>query len=112
VNDRRLLELAATAAGYNFEWTWKSDSEEVLHAWINSACCVEWNPLADDGDALRLAADLMISVTVGPCQVSAASIGGALLGHFPKEETIHQHTGPAIRRAIVRAVAGKAGDET
>lgn len=54
--DRELLELAAEAAGF-------PDTMEDDGGWLrvraNPVCEWElWNPLADDGDALRLAADL------------------------------------------------------
>ncbi|MFU2763947.1 hypothetical protein ACM7NW_29970 [Pseudomonas aeruginosa] len=49
MNDRTLLELAARAAGI----------DPVLAEPINFSTGVEyyWNPLTDDGDALRLAVD-------------------------------------------------------
>ena len=51
MTDRELLELAAKAAGMNIEWQpcgWAHDN--------NTGC--EWNPITDDGDALRLAVKL------------------------------------------------------
>ena len=54
MNDRTLLELAATAAGY----------------WNKQFNCYEgplnFDPLTDDGDALRLAVKLGISITPFP----------------------------------------------
>ena len=58
--DRELLELAAKAAGIALDgecphggfWVW--DDEHLHH--------LPWNPLADDGDALRLAVKLDIQV--------------------------------------------------
>lgn len=65
MTDRELLELAAKAAGYAVEWTEIVSSrvaefKMIKHTrrqafLLNSA---EWNPLEDDGDALRLAVDL------------------------------------------------------
>lgn len=56
MNDRELLELAAKAAGYN-AYFW-SDKCALM--------CQEgrplWNPLTDDGDALRLASKLKIKI--------------------------------------------------
>lgn len=56
--DRELLELAAKAAGYDFEWGAQplilATPPDTERPW---RC---WNPLTDDGDALRLAVDLGI----------------------------------------------------
>lgn len=57
--DKELLELAANAAGYDEtktcvdEWFWVLTDENNWQP---------WNPLTDDGDALRLAVQLNISV--------------------------------------------------
>lgn len=63
MTDRELLELAAKAAGYKYE---KYVESEGL--WLNDSCPDYgydwWNPLDDDGDALRLAID--IGVMDGP----------------------------------------------
>lgn len=82
--DRELLEMAARAAGYRV----KRESEQGLIVWIGDepAC---WNPLTDDGDALRLAVKLMEfepyrSRGYIPCIICDAA---------------------ATRRAIVRAAA-------
>ncbi|HEJ2806541.1 TPA: hypothetical protein SL251_004914 [Pseudomonas aeruginosa] len=55
MNDRELLELAARAAGI----------DRVLAEPINFSTGVEyyWNPLTDDGDALRLAVKRGLVVT-------------------------------------------------
>jgi len=50
--DRELLELAAKAAALSFEW---SPLPTIRKPGLGS---VEWNPLANDGDALRLAVKL------------------------------------------------------
>ncbi|WP_288080655.1 hypothetical protein [Pseudomonas sp.] len=55
MTDRELLELAAKAAGYRLEFLPDHDGNIRIHAWINEAYCIEWSPLTDDGDALRLA---------------------------------------------------------
>ena len=55
---RMLLELAAKAAGYKIYgngklfWIWKDSNVE----WV------DWNPLTDDGDALRLAVFLFLDI--------------------------------------------------
>lgn len=50
MSDRELLELAAKAAGYHWPLKWPHPSPVDVPA--------DWNPLTDDGDALRLAVRL------------------------------------------------------
>jgi hypothetical protein len=53
MNDKELLELAAKAAGI-----------EIKH-WIGSEPhSPNWNPLADDGDAFRLAVNLGLGIHI------------------------------------------------
>lgn len=56
MNDRELLELAAKAAGYDF------DGNIVRDRYSANV----WNPLADDGDALQLAVAVGLSVIPYP----------------------------------------------
>lgn len=61
MTDRELLELAAKAAGYEvLDWYGEryttTDGDRLF----------PWNPLLDDGDALRLAVKLGISITPYP----------------------------------------------
>lgn len=80
--DRELLDLAAKVAGVQ-------PGDERLN----------WNPLADDGDALRLAVELRLVVDVGCEAVHVFKDGPGVtvpLGLDP---------GKAARRAIVRAAA-------
>jgi len=57
MTDRELLEMAAKAAGAEFE---VSDEDGVyLHQPIGGVAGF-WNPLTDDGDAFRLAVKLGI----------------------------------------------------
>jgi len=104
MTDRELLELAAKAAGlnYSFEYGCYFDDE------YEQGC--DWNPLDDDGDALRLAVKLGLDVCIDlqlenkphthvigfRCDHSAETI-----------EAIEYHGDPyaATRRAIVRAAA-------
>lgn len=102
MDDRELLELAAKAAGIKHP-----GGEHCINgpAVWDCEALRWWRPLTDDGDALRLAVKMMLSVTIGPCEVQAVSISGALRGEFPKEDAIYQNMGIATRRAIVRAAA-------
>lgn len=84
MNDRELLELAAKAAG--IEW-----DEFTLDC---------WNPLISDGDALRLAVKLKMRV----------DIGGSVVVAFITDDAQHHEDFTdshysATRRAIVRAAA-------
>jgi hypothetical protein len=62
-----------------------------------------WNPLADDGDAMRLAARLELDVlhrVVGGKRVEVLAAGGPLIQEFYEGEPYS-----ATRRAIVRSAA-------
>jgi hypothetical protein len=54
MTDKELLELAAKADGRKTE-------RIAGKLWIEK-CTTEWNPLTDDGDALRLAVKLGLSI--------------------------------------------------
>lgn len=102
-SDRELLELAALAAEIN-------DLESGVFGFFRcigehedgNRCLVEWNPLANDSDALRLAVKLGLIVN---CPVrkdgrDCAAVGrGAVLAQEGGDPYI------ATRRAIVRAAA-------
>ena len=102
MTDRELLELAAKAAGRD-EWVW-SDDDECMQSPPKQTPYGDahsyWNPLTDDGDALRLAVKLKMGVAVFNQHVSVGDDFGS--------ET-HQEIGDdpyaATRRAIVRAAA-------
>lgn len=88
--DLELLELAAKAAGLPWD-KWVEDGD------------ASWNPLQDDGDALRLAVKLKLSVTVFEDDVG---VGYKLNGIGRYEEyPIEKDANEATRRAIVRAAA-------
>ena len=129
MSDRELLELAAKAAG----WTgWQSkhgywnvtspEGESSTHCHYWNAYCPDtgeklrdptfadaiaetnWNPLIDDGDALRLAVKLKIDVcwnnNEGPWEVNAWPRVGMGSGEDESNDPY-----AATRRAIVRAAA-------
>jgi hypothetical protein len=120
MTDRELLELAAKAAGIDV--VGYADRLLVLPEYDGSLIRrhenggdVEWNPLADDGDALRLYTRLPFH------ELYVSEIGATLSwrrgdgsGHGYKcDEYADEHAGDinaATRRAIVRAAAaiGKA----
>lgn len=92
--ERELLELAAKAAGYALDW------DSVFPDWpLNGGHL--WNPLKDDGDALRLAVSLRIDIYWYTDQV-AASYGPEeddQVFERLSEDPLH------VRYAIVRAAA-------
>ncbi len=112
--DRELLEMAAKAAGYTLLGTlfklgpdgFGTKEFECLHLREVG----KWNPLTDDGDAMRLATALCMSIHTGPIVATATTIAGTLRGDFTKEDAIYQDSGTAVRRVIVRCAAldGKA----
>lgn len=101
MTDRELLELAAKAAGIDCDIY----GDSALMIPRGHPAQREWNPLTDDGDALRLACNLIMTVDTGPCRAKASTIGLTLAGIFIDEDTCYQETGAATRRAIVRAAA-------
>lgn len=58
MSDKELLELAAKAAGYM-----EFDSAEPFEVY-RFGDWHEWNPLTDDGDALRLAVKLNLRINI------------------------------------------------
>lgn len=112
MNDRDLLELAAKAAGYEFDLSMLGGGPELAIdgmriLGLRLAGGAIWSPLTDDGDALRLAVTLRI--TVGPespdvmgqslCRVSWNERTMSL-GEYGRGDPMQ-----AARRAIVRAAA-------
>lgn len=100
MTDRELLELAAKAAGIPL----KPDFKERFDYYI--ADRMMWNPLTDDGDALRLAVKLVLLVEVLPNSVTVAPMRGGIVNEEHGSDPY-----AATRRAIVRAAA-ELGKET
>ncbi|MGN4074149.1 hypothetical protein ACS0X5_06295 [Burkholderia gladioli] len=103
MNDRELLELAAKAAA--IVGTYVRIHQAYGDQWvegIDTGALVFWNPLTDDGDALRLAVKL--SLLVAPrrgesiCTEDATGKTHSEAWHFHGKEV-------ATRRAITRAAA-------
>jgi hypothetical protein len=106
-NDRELLEAAARAAGY-----------DTLGAWDDKWGCLTdyegwtFDPLQDDGDALRLVISLALDIlrttvdvevvaSLAPCIVLDADTVGSPFAI----ERLGDDPAAAIRRAIVRCAA-------
>ena len=105
MTDRELLELAAKAADIEL---WHEDVfTKGLTQKISQSGVLCWNPLTDDGDALRLAVKLKIDVKHYDDYVVGWFDGGYIgTGKIMYEGDAYA----ATRRAITRAAAeiGKA----
>ena len=104
MTDRELLELAAKPAGIDPESPFSNDRQGI---WIKDSSHrmlgYYWNPLTDDGEALRLAVKLNISLAVS----APYSYAGVCFQESEKACEKHKDSDPyvATRRAIVRAAA-------
>jgi hypothetical protein len=92
--DRELLELAAKAAALGFTVPVFGVPPFMGLRLIGGAL---WNPLTDDGDALRLACKLHINVFIYEDETSTATSGVVAKNWGSVEAN--------TRRAIVRAAA-------
>ena len=100
MNDRKLLEAAAKAAGYQWRW-------------FGANFCIEgnptirtfkvWNPLTDDGDALRLAVKLRMHIS----HYQGGTVTAGQWGRERREDCSREGEdySAATRRAVVRAAA-------
>ena len=126
MTDRKLLELAAKSAGID----WIPASSDVgkqgelkFGLWLNiqheptEATRRRFNPLNDDGDALRLAVDLRMLVDIryrSPGAIRYNSVTywvDPLLGQVIEFGDMETCLRAATRRAIVRAAAELAKQE-
>lgn len=112
MTDRELLELAAKAAGleidkspYNGGGSGNTGFDCMGNAVLDWHNGVRWNPLADDGDALRLAVKLRIQITPGTYNEYEATAFRAGAAEAHEKTTMGYGTEAATRRAIVRAAA-------
>ena len=102
MTDREMLELAAKAAGVDACWPrsleeWQKD---ITEPYVDNK---PWNPLTDDGDALRLAVklDIYLRFEWYPSKQIVTACGDG----FWIEEIVSDSKEAATRRAIVRAAA-------
>ena len=105
MSDRELLELAAKAAGIELVWHNFSNVPSLFKGLSSDEV---WNPLTDDGDALRLAVKLNLAVVFHPVlnQALCRPYHTRDLDSESREDA-EKHADPyaATRRAIVRAAA-------
>ena len=100
--DRTLLEKATKAAGLHLVW----NSECACYMRTDCIGTVPWNPLKNDGDALRLATALELDITFnafGDSEVMVSDSKDRFDGWFT--EPYGTDKAAATRRAIVRAAA-------
>ena len=97
MTDRELLILAAKAVGIALAFSSVGDiSPRRADTWDS------WNPLADDGDALRLAVKLRMALDIGEDGMVKTYAQHAIQGHG---EDIGDDPYADTRRAIVRSAA-------
>jgi hypothetical protein len=100
MTDRELLKLAAKAYGIG-KPAYVNDSGSWVFIDPNTP---NWNPLTNDGDALRLAVSLGLCIMQDRDTVQVSySDGGEFCKAFAMEQT--NSSEGATRRAIVRAAA-------
>jgi len=107
MTDRELLELAAKAAGYDFAWYCRGANNPNGIPNAPFANGHEWNPLTDDGDALRLAVKLgmLVSVTSYIPGENAWGFTSAVYKRAQITEKFTDKPYAATCRAIVRVAA-------
>ncbi len=96
MNEREMLELAAKAAGYLVGYV-DGVAENRVHP--------DWNPVTDDGDALRLAVKLGLVVDAGGVTPNKDRIHVGGLEGYLADEPKGADPYAATRRAITRAAA-------
>lgn len=109
--DRELLELAAKAAGMYFQGEETSRFGGFMGLSIRQddmPSGFRWNPLQDDGDALRLAVRLRLRVCTPTTDTDCALASNGDVTAYSEDELSDTPMGDlyaATRRAIVRAAA-------
>ena len=102
MSDRELLELAANAAGIEGKWAeWDHAYGDYREYGLDYGGRTLWNPINDDGDALRLAVSLRLSPMMRTLGCDTADLNGTAGAY----EKWGGDPYAATRRAIVRAAA-------
>jgi len=106
MNDRELLEMAAKAAGmHHHAWcdAWKCMAIDrgVIDGFDRESC---WNPLQDDGDALRLAVKLRLGISLPVHKTIQADVVSFIDSSVSVREG-GENPYACARRAIVRAAS-------
>ena len=101
MTDREMLEFSAKAAGIDVRW-YQGDCLRVADKCNGFAG--KWNPITDDGDALRLAVKLGLGVSV-PLGYKRTDVVAFSDSRINVIESHGSDPHAATRRAIVRAAA-------
>ena len=109
-NEHQLLELAAKAAGirYDAEKSTPVEGRKWWGLWLSffdepgEFDRRHWNPLTDDGDALRLASALKLNIQQGEFSVCVNDEAEIDEASFVPDESQRIY---AIRESITRAAA-------
>lgn len=93
--NKELLELAAKAVGLKLRYNFLGNFDARQN----------WDPLNNDGDALRLAVDLYMDVSLSPRdkEVTAFTLSCGAVSSYTEDYGNDKRA--ATRRAIVRAAA-------
>ncbi len=117
MTDRELLEYAADALGITIirktMTGWDNSETDEYFQLFDDAKVGCWNPLKDDGDALRLAVAVGIDIFIDNDAPDMAATQALEMAPIGSEAIVEPHGDDgcaATRRAIVRAAArlGKA----
>ncbi|MCY1275350.1 hypothetical protein D9M68_651020 [compost metagenome] len=111
--DRELLELAAKAVGLDTNHSWNASRLEmdppviamVVYDAGNKLVSTGWNPLENDGDALRLAVKLRLDIQFFDGHEQVMCEQGTGDDERQSWEDYAEDVGKATRRAIIRAAA-------
>jgi hypothetical protein len=103
MTDRELLEYAAKAAGIDGEFANNGEDAPIFfHEPKTPGIYGSWNPLTDDGDALRLAVKLDLNIFQAHgnayAMESEGEDNGIATAHYADKYS-------ATRRSIIRAAA-------
>lgn len=101
MTDRELLDLAAKAAGFAGALDFVNTQRGKY--WVSTYGY--WNPLINDGDALRLAVKLKMRIGIDSLQEGFVIVMSSDKLTPDTHEKINNDTYAATRRAIVRAAA-------
>lgn len=96
MTDKQLLEYAAKAAGMAGDFDF--ENKQLDKFWVRSFGY--WNPLTDDGDALRLAVKLRMVIACYKDACEIENLRGESLAY-----EVNANPYAATRRAITRAAA-------
>ena len=118
MTDQELIELAAKTVGIKGEWVRDTAFIQARYSFNvpydnhGMMTSIEWNPLREDSDAMRLAINLGMNLMMLPaslkngfCTVGVGFSNESCSPRITISENYNQGPYKAVRRAIVRAAA-------